>query len=247
MDKSQWIQIINQLSSAQMKEIMSGQNANYWIDYFSQFSPNALAELRTYWPTEFGRLYLQNSLYQARESGDYNQVQQDITDSSRNTQNQFVTPAMQQEVNNGISNQNTKAQWAQEEYMRDTSYTSAGSQLQGLGLSASGVIQTGAANSGQLSTANNSMTNIAQQQKIERFQQQMSIARSIIGLTGSLASSGIYGHAIGAARSAAAVTAAATAHSARNAIMSKSWSGKGNGPLLSGKLLDEWNKLPGAY
>lgn len=113
-------------------------------------------------------------------------------------------------LDNMISTQNTEAAQQYEEYMRDTSVTSTAQQLQSLGLSSSGVLQSGFASSGTVGAADNVKSNIKQQQ----YAQRMSLARQLLSMTSSMASAGIYGGALAQAKKASSVLTSGAAHSA---------------------------------
>lgn len=96
-------------------------------------------------------------------------------------------------------------------------------QLVKNGLSPSSVIQTGAANGNMVAAADSVKGNAAEMKQraiLDKYNQRMSMARSVIGMVGQMASSGIYGSAIGAAKHSASVLAGATAHSALNTLKS---------------------------
>lgn len=153
-------------------------------------------------------------------------------------------------ADNDVSRENVESAQDYNTQQRDTSLLSAASQLSQLGLSTSNVINTGGVQGpGVVSAASNmqKVGTLAQQRAMNKYNQQMGMAKSILSMVGQMASSGIYGTAIGAAKHSASVLAGATAHSAQKALMATNWDGKGNGSLLSGKLGEEWSKLPGAY
>ena len=155
-----------------------------------------------------------------------------------------VSPEGEKYLDNMIARENTEQAQTQEEHLRDTSLTSAGSQLQSLGLSPSSVIQTGgaAANGvGAASVNTHSAANVHQQARINDFNQRMSMARQLISSASSMASSGIYGAALGAMKHGAEAMAATAAHSGE--AIAKHWNGKGNGSLISGSMSKEWDKL----
>lgn len=151
-----------------------------------------------------------------QETGDYRQYQGDVA---------FIpgvqfSPEQEKFIDNMIANQSTEEARQYDEYMRDTSYLSAGSQLQSLGLSNSGVLQTGGAVSQGVATADNVKSNLAQQNAINRYNQKMGLAKQLLSMTSQMASAGIYGSAIGAAKHAASTITSATAHSAYKALSS---------------------------
>lgn len=133
-----------------------------------------------------------------------------------------MTPETEKWLDNQIARENEAANNAFQEHMRDTSVTSTGEQLQSLGLSPSSVIQVGGASSGVTSQGAGVNTHSAaalhQQEKINRFNQQMGLAKNLISTAGSMASSGIYGAALGAVKHSAQALASTAAHSGYAAI-----------------------------
>lgn len=133
-----------------------------------------------------------------------------------------LDPTLEKSLDNLVARENTANDQQYQEHMRDTAISSTGNQLEALGLSRSGVIQVGGATSGVSSAAasNNmhSAASLYQRERINNFNQNLGIAKSIMSLVGSMASSGIYGHAIGAAKQAGSALAAATAHSGIKAM-----------------------------
>lgn len=125
-------------------------------------------------------------------------------------------------LDNLIGQENVKQDQAFQTEMRDTSLISSGSQLSQLGLSPSSVIQVGGATSGVSSSPANqnmhSAASLKQQERINAFNQKMSLSRSLIGAAGQMASSGIYGAALGAMKHSAQSVAAAAAHSGIDAL-----------------------------
>lgn len=133
-----------------------------------------------------------------------------------------MSPETEKWLDNEIAKQNAEQQQNYELAARDTSLLSSGKQLEQLGLSSSGVLSTGGAAAGlSASTASTNMHSAAslrQQEKINRFNQQMGLAKSLIGAAGQMASSGVYGAAIGAVKHSAQSLAGAAAHSAEGAL-----------------------------
>lgn len=125
-------------------------------------------------------------------------------------------------LDNEIARENVQSDRDYQTQMRDTSITSTGSQLQQLGLSPSNVIQVGGASSGVTSSPaavnRHSASQMRLQERMNNYNQHMSLAKSLIGAAGSMASSGIYGASLGAIKNAAAKTATATAHSALQVV-----------------------------
>ena len=129
--------------------------------------------------------------------------------------NLTLTPEQEKYLDSLIENQKTQADNEFQRSMRDSAYTSAASQLESLGLSASGVLQSGGASSGVSSAAaGHPTTNIA----LQRYNQNMAIAKSILGMTSQMASAGIYGSAINAARKASSVITSQASNSALKAL-----------------------------
>lgn len=113
-------------------------------------------------------------------------------------------------LDNLLSMQNTNSARAWEQQMRDSALLSTASQLAQLGLSPGNAVSVGGMSHNGVAAADNVKTNIAMQ----RYQQQMQMARSMISMAGSMASSGIYGAALGTVKNTAAKIASSTAHSA---------------------------------
>lgn len=133
-----------------------------------------------------------------------------------------MSPETEKWLDNQIANEKAEQQQNFEISARDTSLLSSGQQLQQLGLSSSGVLQTGGASAGvqgsMAATNMHSAASLRQQAKINKFNQQMGLAKSLIGAASSMASSGIYGAAIGAVKHSAQSIAGAAAHSGLNAL-----------------------------
>lgn len=151
------------------------------------------------------------------QSGDFKGLQGYLTSISSSSRN-FLTPEVEKWLDNMIAQQNTQQNQAWEEQQASTNLLKAGSQLESLGLSSSGVLQTGGSNVNGVNTASNVMSNLAQQNKLAKYNQKMAIARQLLSMTSSMASAGIYGSAIGAAKQAAGVVTSSAAHSAYGAI-----------------------------
>lgn len=143
-----------------------------------------------------------------------------------------MSPETEKWLDNQIARENATTQYDREIAARDTSLLSAGNQLSQLGLSTSNVIQTGGASSGvQASNADTAMRSnsaLRQQMKINKFNQQMSLAKSLIGAASSMASSGIYGSAIGAVKHSAQAIAGSAAHSGLAALKATKMSASDN-------------------
>lgn len=138
-----------------------------------------------------------------------------------------LDPQWEKYIDNMIATQNTGEARAWEEQQASTNLLKAGSQLESLGLSPSGVLQTGGSSVNGVGAASNAMTNLSQQTAIQRYTQRMAMARQLLGMTSQMASAGIYGGAIGAAKTASSALTSAASHSALSALSS------GNGHHLS--------------
>lgn len=191
---------------------------------------------------------IQDATNQAGQNGEWNNALGNLA-----SQGVELTPDMETYITNQIGKENTANDQQFQSGMRDTSLLSAASQLGNLGLSSSNVVQVGGASSGVSSSAaaqsmhSNAISRnqLRQQAMLNRYNNQMQLAKGLISAAGSMASSGIYGAALGAVKHSASAVAAATAHSGLSLL--KHHNGAGNGPLLSGKLAEEWSKLPGSY
>ena len=153
----------------------------------------------------------------AQETGDWSSFQQEAADKGWD-----LTPEQTEAMNNQISNQRTEEARTYETGMRDTSLISAADQLSQLGLSTSNVITTGGVGSNAVQAANVSNRNISGQMALAKYNQKMNMARSMIGMVGSMAAAGIHGAALGAAKNASSVLATASAHSGLKALKSYS-------------------------
>lgn len=162
-------------------------------------------------------------LYNAREQYDAGEIGAQDLLAAYGGQNQVSMNADTEKwLDNQIARENATIQNDREIAARDTSLLSAGSQLQQLGLSGSSVIQTGGASAGiqaaSPDTAMRSNSALRQQAKINKYNQQMGLAKSLIGAASSMASSGIYGAALGAVKHSAQSIAGAAAHSGLAAL-----------------------------
>ena len=146
----------------------------------------------------------------------------------------YLTPEQEKYLDSLIQDQKEQSNRDWQQQMRDTAYTSAGSQLEALGLSPSGVLSTGGAASGVSSNAaGHPITNIA----LQRYNQSMAIAKSILGMTSQMASAGVYGSAIASARKASSIITSQASNSALKAI-------KPQKPAKWTKAKEaEWNRL----
>lgn len=121
-----------------------------------------------------------------------------------------VTPEQEKWLDNMVSSQNTDEARDWEQFMRDTETISQGNQLKTLGLSSSGVLDIGGASHSGVAPADNVKTNLAQ----NRYNQRLALAKQLLSMTSSMASAGIYGHALGAAKKASGIVTSAASHSA---------------------------------
>ena len=149
---------------------------------------------------------------------------------------------MEKYVDNKMSESHTQQDQAYQTEMRDTSITSTGNQLQSLGLSPSSVVQVGGASSGVSSAAaltnTHSAYNTMAQLRMDKFKTNMGLAKSLIGAASSMASSGIYGSALGAIKNAGAKIATEAAHSGLSALKAAN----SPSPKISKKDVDDfWN------
>lgn len=123
-------------------------------------------------------------------------------------------------LDNTIARENTETAQQFEEHMRDTNIISSGQQYSAVGLSPS-VINGGISTGGGIQAASNVMGSRSmdrQQLSMQKYQTRMGMAKSILGMVSQMASSGIYGAAIGSARNAAARLSSAAAHSGLQAL-----------------------------
>lgn len=154
-------------------------------------------------------------ILEAYRQGDYRAIQGYLGGLPGNI---VINPQWEKYLDNMIANQNTGEARAWEEQQSSTNLLKAGSQLEQLGLSQSGVLQTGGSNVNGVQAASNSMTNLSQQMKIQKYQQRMAMARQLLGMTSQMAAAGIYGGALGAAKSASSALTSAASHSALGAL-----------------------------
>lgn len=124
-------------------------------------------------------------------------------------------PQLESWMNNSINQQITSAGRSWEQEMRDTEYTSIANQLKQLGLSANSVLQSSGASHNAVSSPGAASRN---QIDLRRYNEQNALAKSLLSMTSSMASAGVYGSAIGAARKASGVVASAASHSAYKAL-----------------------------
>lgn len=186
---------------------------------YVQSHPEMLQEFLSYYPG-FAAYY---NVMQAREQYDAGNIDANsLMDAYGQQSTLQMTPETEKYLDNQISRENVAQQQGYETEMRDTSYVSAARQLESVGLTSSGVLQTGGASSGVNSSAasvdTHSAANLHKQESINAFNQRLGIAKSVMGLVGQMASSGIYGSAIGAVKNAGSQLASATAHSAQKTM-----------------------------
>lgn len=164
--------------------------------------------------------------YDSLVKGDYKGAQGVIAGSD------FLSQNAEQEkwLDNMVASQNTEEAREWEQFMRDSSTLSQASQLSQLGLSSSGVLTTGGAVHSGVAAADNVKSNLAMQ----RHQQKMALAKQLLSMTSSMASAGIYGHALGAAKKASSVVTNAASHSAYQALRDKPSNAKQSA---------EWDKM----
>lgn len=161
--------------------------------------------------------------YQARQQYDRGEIDaQGLLDVYSSQPNVSMTPDQEKWLDNEIARENTIQQQNYELHARDTSLLSSGQQLQQLGLSPSNIISVGGASAGVQGSSANNMTRsnsaLRQQMTINKYNQQMGLAKSLIGAASSMASSGIYGAALGAVKHSAQAIAGSAAHSGLAAL-----------------------------
>lgn len=122
-----------------------------------------------------------------------------------------LSPEMEKYLDNLISGQRTSEARDYETNMANTDLLRAAQQLGSLGLSPSNVLSTGGSATPNVAAASTPQINLANQ----RLDRQKSLANSLIGMAGRMASSGIYGSALMSVKKTAAKTAAMASHSAR--------------------------------
>lgn len=99
-------------------------------------------------------------------------------------------------IDNAISSWNTEQSQNWQEGMRDTSITSTADQYEKIGLSGSNVLQGQVANTPNTMVAGNSKVNLAEQ----KAQRKLAMTQTVINLVKGLASAGIGGGALMAAK-----------------------------------------------
>lgn len=138
-------------------------------------------------------------------------------------------------LDNLIAQQNTQSARAWEQQMASSDLLRAGEQLKQLGLSPSNVVSTGGSGVNAVGSAPIVHSNVAQ----NRYNQQMALARSILSMTSSMASAGIYGSALGSAKKAASTIASSAAHSGLAALKKTKHVNRSLTPAESA----EWNRM----
>ena len=104
---------------------------------------------------------IQDILNNAQETGDYLGAQGQLANSGYE-----LSSEQEKWLDNMISNQNTQSARDYETNMSNTDLLRAANQLQQLGLSSSGVLQTGGSSSNLVGAADNVKSNVA----LERYQ-----------------------------------------------------------------------------
>lgn len=121
-----------------------------------------------------------------------------------------LSPEQETYLQSLLSNQRTNEARDYETMMANSDLLRAGEQLNALGLSPANVLQTGGSAVPNVSAASTPAIQNANQ----RYDRMSSLANSLIGMAGRMASSGIYGKSLAGVREAAARQAAMAAHSA---------------------------------
>lgn len=125
-----------------------------------------------------------------------------------------LTPEQEKWLDNLIAQQNVESARDWEDYMSSNDLLRAANQLERLGLSSSGVLQTGGSAANGVAAADNVKSNVG----LQRYSMRMSLAKQLLSMTSSMASAGIYGKALGAAKQASSVVTSAASHSAYGAL-----------------------------
>lgn len=158
----------------------------------------------------------QQFLNNAQESGDWNGYYQNMNNAGLP-----VDPMIEKFVDNNIARGNTEQAQQFEEHMRDTNITSSAQQYAMAGLSPSSVVSGGISTGNGVAAADNAFGSRAmdrQQLAMQKYQTHVGMAKGLLGMISQMASSGIYGAAIGSARNAAARITSAAAHSGLQAL-----------------------------
>lgn len=112
-------------------------------------------------------------------------------------------------------------------YQSQNALTWQKDQLQNMGLSAAGVLQTGAAHTAM------DMSNVASRQANRRAQVLTGVANSFINMAGRMGSAGIHGQALRAVKNTASSAASTLAHSAQFGLDKPDMSAKESEELLN--------------
>lgn len=217
------------------------QMINYYLVHRDE-----LEQLANIQPDFYNRLKAYIAVYdtkQSYESGDSSA--QDVLASYGVASNYGLqmSPETEKWLDNEISRENTSADNQFQQQMRDTSITSSANQLSALGLSPSNVISVGGSASGVTSNAasvnRHSAAALHQQERINDYNNKMGLAKTLISAAGSMASSGIYGAALGAIKHSAAAISTQAAHSAMNAV--KAFEGSKNKSMFIQALAKDGN------
>ena len=137
---------------------------------------------------------------------------------------QNIDPALGDYINQKISEDNATTAYNREIEARDSSLTSTINQLTQAGMNPGSAISIGGSALGSVPQAGNtgiSSAQLAQQRKINEYNQKQHMTRQLISMAGSIAAAGIGGGVYGLARGAAVKAARATVGSARSALQSR--------------------------
>lgn len=131
--------------------------------------------------------------------------------------NMSFTPEFEKQLNNMVSKQNALDEYNREIAARDSSVLSTVSQLKQLGMSSSYLSSIGGASAGiNSSAALTDMSNIGKAKKMADFNRKTSMAKTMLGILGGMASAGIYGSSMLAGKKAVAeLTTSASKEAAR--------------------------------
>lgn len=196
--------------------------ANTWIDEMLEQIQRMTQH------TNIDNSSLIDSIRNAYQSGDYRALQGIFAGSGFR-----ISPEQEKWLDNMIAQQGTLENRAYETANAEQNLLREASQLQKLGLSSSGVLQTGGVMPNAVATADNSKTNVA----LQRYSQRMMIAKQLLSMTSSMASAGVYGASLNAAKKASSVLTSAASHSALSHLHYESLAGK------SSKKTPPWSKL----
>jgi len=132
-----------------------------------------------------------------------------------------IDPGLQDYISNQIAQDNAKTAYDREIAARDSSLVSTYDQLQQLGMNPGSVISIGGSqtpNLGQAQSTSLNAAQLAQQQKINQYNQKQAMSRQLISMVSSLGRAAIGGTTYGLARSAAAKAVQSTAGAAKAAL-----------------------------